>query len=109
MVNTDKEVQHLLEIIPFGKKNAVHAIDIAKELGYECGGNQVETRQLIRYAIRKGHIILSTSKNGYWCSNSKQEIENCIKGLRNRAEDINKRSIELKENWNKNNPNNLIK
>ena len=75
MANTDKEVQHLLEIIPFGKKNAVHAIDIAKELGYECGGNQVETRQLIRYAIRKGHIILSTSKNGYWCSNSKQEIE----------------------------------
>lgn len=109
MANTDKEVQQLLEIIPFGKKNAIHAIDIAKELRYECGGNQVETRELIRYAIQKGHIILSTPKSGYWRSNLKQEIENCIKGLRNRAEDINKRSIELKENWNKNNPNNLIK
>ena len=109
MANTDKEVQHLLEIIHFGKKNAVHAIDIAKTLGYECGGNQVETRQLIRYAIQKGHIILSTPKSGYWRSNSKQEIENCIKDLRNRAEDINKRSIELLKNWNKNNPNNLIK
>lgn len=52
MANNIQEVQRLLGHIPYGKSNAIHAEDIALQLGYPTGGNQVETRQLIRYAIQ---------------------------------------------------------
>ena len=49
-------IQQLLAILPQSKQNAIHAIDIAQRLGLPTGGNQVETRQLIREAIQQSHI-----------------------------------------------------
>lgn len=108
MANTNQEVQRLLKIIQFGKANAMHAEDIAQMLGYQTDGNQVETRQLIRYAIQQGNIILSTPANGYWRSNTKQEVEEYIDALLSRANDICTRSNDVKAAWNSTYPNNLI-
>lgn len=108
MANNIQEVQRLLGHIPYGKSNAIHAEDIALQLGYPNSGNQVETRQLIRYAIQQGNIILSTPANGYWRSNNKQEVIDYINALLSRADDILTRSNEIKSAWNSINPNNLI-
>lgn len=108
MANTLQEVQRLLGIIPFGKQHAIHAKDIARALNYPTGGNQVETRSLIRFAIRQGYIIISSSNKGYWRSNNKQEVSNYISALVNRAADINIRSMEVKIAWNQANQNNQI-
>ena len=108
MANNNQEVQRLLGIIPFGKANAIHAEDIAQMLGYQMDGNQVETRQLIRYAIQQGNIILSTTKDGYWRSNTKQEVEEYIDALLSRADDIRIRSNAVKAAWNNTYPNNII-
>ncbi len=108
MANTIQELNRLLQIIPFGQTNAIHANDIASQLGYPTDGNQVETRQLIRFAIQNGNIILSNPQSGYWRSTNKQEVTDCINALNDRADEISNRSIEIKNAWNKANPNNLI-
>ena len=97
-----------MKIIPLGRANALHAEDIAKQMGYPIGGNQVETRELIRYAIQQGNTIVSTSREGYWRSDIKQEVIDCIVSLKNRADEIYDRSNELKNAWNQANPNNLM-
>jgi len=101
-------ISDLLRIIPYGKKNAIHAEEIATRLNLPTGGNQVETRGLIREAILQGNIILSTPKAGYWCSNNKQEVEECIVSLDERAQEISDRSEAIKQAWNTANPNNTI-
>ena len=101
-------IQQLLAAIPFGKSNAVHAQTLAQQIGLPVGGNEVETRQLIREAIRQGYIILSIPNIGYWRSNNKQEVIEYIKSLQERADDIYKRSNAIKNAWNIANPTNLI-
>lgn len=108
MANNQQELQRLLNIIPVGRENAMHAIDIAINMGYPTGGNQVETRDLIRYAIQQGHIIVSTPRDGYWRSNIKQEVIDCTNSLKKRADEIYDRCNELKNAWNQANPNNII-
>lgn len=108
MVDRQQELQRLLSIIPIGRANAMHAVDIAAAMGYPTEGNQVETRSLIRYAIQQGYVIVSTSRDGYWRSNVKQEVIDCADALEKRADDIYDRSNELKNAWNQANPNNII-
>lgn len=88
MANNQQELQRLLNIIPVGRANAMHAEDIARGMWYPTGGNQVETRELIRYAIQQGYIIVSTPRDGYWRSNIKQEVIDCTNSLINRADEI---------------------
>ena len=108
MANTPQEIQRLLQIIPFGKQNAIHAKDIARALNYPTGGNQVETRSLIRYAIQQGHTIISTPNKGYWRTNNKLEVSDYIHALVARSTDINTRSLDVKAAWNQANQNNQI-
>lgn len=100
-------MNQLLSIIPYGKGNAIHAEEIARQLQLPTGGNQVEARGLIRDAIQNGHIILSTN-SGYWQSNDKQEVQNYIQSLNERAQEISDRSAAIKRAWNNANPQNLI-
>jgi len=102
------DVKKLLGIIPFGKQNAINAIDIANKIGYSTGGNQVDTRNLIRFAIDSGCIILSSPKIGYWQTVNKTEIIDCIKSLKRRSKKIRDRANMLKNDWNINNPSNKI-
>ena len=108
MNNTQQDINQLIRIVPSGKQNAIHAIEIARRLNYPTDGNQVETRGLIRYAIQNGHIILSITRVGYWVSQSKIEIETYIQSLKSRADDTYRRSEELKNTWNILNPNYTI-
>lgn len=101
-------INDLLGVIPLGKQNAIHAEDIASLLNLPTGGNQVETRGLIREAILQGNIILSIPKVGYWRSNNKSEVEAYITSLNERAQEINERSIAIKQAWNNANPQNTI-
>lgn len=100
-------IQQLLRIIPYGKQNAIHAEDIARQLHLPTNGNQVETRKLIREAIAQGHFIVST-KSGYWQSNDIQEVREYIASLRRRAQNVINRSDDIRNMWNNANPNNQI-
>ena len=59
-------INQLLNVIPYGKGNAIHAEDIARQLQLPTGGNQVEARGLIRDAIQNGQYLgiggLTTNK-----------------------------------------------
>lgn len=101
-------IQQLMSIIPNGKNQALKARQIAQQLRLRVGGNEVETRNLIRDAIRQGNVIISTPKNGFWQSNNRNEVESCINSLNNRAQEIKNRSDAIKNAWNRANPNNLI-
>lgn len=101
-------IQQLLGIIPYGKQNAIHAEDIARQLNLPTEGNQVESRGLIRDAIMAGHIILSNPALGYWRSNDKREVQNYISSLDERAQEISDRSTAIKRAWNNTNPQNPI-
>lgn len=101
-------INQLLSIIPYGKGNAIHAEDIARQLQLPTGGNQVEARGLIRDAIQNGHIILSTPTFGYWQSNDKQEVQSYIQSLNERAQEISDRSFAIRRAWNNANPQNII-
>ena len=57
MAYTQQELQRLLNIIPFGRANALHAEEIARRMSYPTGGNQVETRELIRLLFNKGVLL----------------------------------------------------
>lgn len=101
-------VIELLKVIPYGKQNAIHAGDIARQLNLPTDGNQVEVRALIGEAIRQGNIILSNTNVGYWRSDNKKEVEKYIHSLDKRANEISDRSDAIKKGWNATNPNNII-
>lgn len=101
-------IAQLLAILPHSKSQAIHARAIARLLNLPIGGNEVETRNLIRDAIIRGHVILSTPRNGYWISTDKQEAQRCIASLNNRSQEILDRSTALRDAWNNANPNNQI-
>ena len=101
-------VPQLMSIIPNGKSQALKARQIAQQLRLRVGGNEVETRNLIRDAIRQGNVIISTPKNGFWQSNNRNEVESCINSLNNRAQEIKNCSDAIKNAWNRAYPNNLI-
>lgn len=101
-------IPQLLAAIPYGKSNAIHAKALAQQLGLPVGGNEVETRQLIREAISQGHIILSIPAIGYWRSNDRQEVLEYINSLQERADEIYDRSDAIKNAWNAANPTNAI-
>lgn len=101
-------IDQLLEILPHSEYQAIHARNIAQSLNLPVGGNEVETRSLIRDAIMQGNVILSTPRNGYWISDDKQEVLRCIESLNNRSKEIADRSKALVDAWNKSNPNNTI-
>ena len=101
-------IQQLLAILPNNRQTAIHARDIARQLGLPIGGNEVETRQLIRDAIRQGHFIVSSTRVGYWLSSNKNEVQRYISSLQNRADDTQQRANELRQAWNAINPNNVI-
>jgi hypothetical protein len=101
------DLTRLLAIIPIGKANRITALQIATQLGYETSNQQVETRQLIEYAISQGHLIVSDNR-GYWITSNKGEVENYIQSLESRANETQNRADEIKNEWNSQNPNNQI-
>lgn len=101
-------IEQLLSILPHSKQSAIHAVNIAKKLGLPQEGNQVETRQLIREAIRNGRTIVSNTKVGYWLSSDKSEVQDYMNSLESRADDTMQRANELKQAWNTANPTNQI-
>ncbi len=101
-------IQQLLSILPSSSKTAIHAEDIARKLGLPVTGNQVETRQLIREAIKAGNTIVSNTRIGYWLSSDRAEIQNYIDSLERRAADTLSRVDELKNAWNSANSTNQI-
>jgi hypothetical protein len=101
------DLPRLLAIIPIGKANRITALQIAEQLGYEISNQQVETRQLIEYAILQGHLIVSDNR-GYWNTSDKEEVVSYIQSLENRATETLNRANSIKDTWNQQNPDNLI-
>lgn len=101
-------IQQLLAILPNSRQNAIHAANIASQLGISDGGVEVEARTLIKAAIQNGHIIVSNTRAGYWLSSNKQEIQQYIYSLENRANETMRRAVGVKTAWNNANPNDQI-
>jgi hypothetical protein len=107
---TQNDINALIAILGVGRQNAQIAAVIAGQLNYPVDGNQVRTRQLIKYSIQHGHLIKSSTRNpaGFWLSSDKREIVNNINSLRRRAQRTNNSANNLQAEWNRQNPNDLI-
>ena len=111
MTFTQVDIDRLLSIIRHGRANAITAPVIAERLGYSIINNQVKTRNLIRYAISIGHVILSVSHQnpkGFWISTVKQEVIVYISSLNNRSTRLLERMENIRNSWGTNNPRDLI-
>ena len=104
---TNSDVNNLLQILPHTKKDAIHAVEVARRLNLPTSGNQVIVRGLIRYAI-KTNLIMGSTRVGYWLSTNKLEVEEYISSLEKRANSTLQRSQDLKKLWNNKYPNNKI-
>ena len=66
----------LLNLIPYGKENAVSRADLVRLTGWD--GRKV--RKEIKRLLRNGeHILSSSSAKGYWRSDDPDEIERFLK------------------------------
>ncbi|MDR0541350.1 MAG: hypothetical protein LBH19_03965 [Dysgonamonadaceae bacterium] len=101
-------IQQLLAILPNSMQTAILAEDITRLLSLQISEQQLEARQLIRAAIREGHVIVSNTWVGYWLSSDKSEVQEYITALENKAKDTLQRADELKQAWNLANPANPL-
>lgn len=69
-------------LLPVGKENAITTQDLVKLSG--CGSAR-ELQQHIAYEREHGAIICSGSGRGYWKPKNRQEIQQFVKTMRNRA------------------------
>ena len=102
---TNDDIKQLMLNLPKGKPNAINAPDLAIRLGYSSAPNQEELRALIRQAINQGELI-GSSRSGYWIIDSKEEVEEVLDSLGQRAQGVCDRRNNLLDSWNKNNPKN---
>lgn len=66
----------ILNLIPYGRENAISRQDLIALTGWD--GRKVRTE--IKKLVRNGEAILSTcGKSGYWRSNDVNEIEQFIR------------------------------
>lgn len=101
----------LLNILQTGKRNAINAERLSLALGFPAGGNQVQTRNLIRECIEvDGDLIgssLSNPKGFYLIDQTNiRELESYLDSLENRSIDILQRRTWLIRNWNNTVPGN---
>lgn len=62
----------LLNLIPYGKENAISRADLARLTGWD----DRKVRDEIKRLLRNGeHILSSSSAKGYWRSDDPNEIE----------------------------------
>lgn len=101
-------IQDLMNMIPNGRANAIHAPELATRLGLSTGGTQEATRVLVRKANLQGEMIVNTLDEGFWLSNDKQEVIDYINALYSRIQGTLDRINALKSHWNASHPNNLI-
>lgn len=76
---TDFQIEGLL---PVGKENAITTQDLVKLSG--CGSVR-ELQQRIAYEREHGAIICSGSGRGYWRPKDRQELQQFVKTMDNRA------------------------
>lgn len=96
---TQQEVVALLQTLPLTKQQAINASDLANALGYNPAPNQEKLRALIRFAINTGELIGSSNK-GYWRISDRQELEEVLDSLEQRAQGTCDRRNNLIDNWN---------
>lgn len=71
----------LLNLIPYGKENAISRKDLSKLTGWDDRRVRDEIKRLMRNGER---ILSSSSAKGYWRSDDPDEIERFLKESDNR-------------------------
>jgi biotin operon repressor len=82
--DSKNEIRIILKAFCKGKKNAIHAIDLAKRLDKTSG----ETMRKYINELRKEGIPICSIKEGFYYAESKREIEDTIAHLESRALDM---------------------
>lgn len=105
---TQQQRQALLNALANGRNNTISAFNLAQNLGYPTGGNQVELRSLIKECIEVDGDLIGAATGqpaGFFIINTVQELESYIDTLDNRTRSDNERRTALINCWNSN-PNN---
>lgn len=98
-------INDLMNALRKGKRNAIHAADLAVALGFNPAPNQEELRDFIRDAINNGALI-GSSKLGYWEIDTLAELNEVLDSHEGRAQGVCDRRNALLATWNIVHPNN---
>ena len=103
MATVNQLFQYLRTNNNVSRQNPITARDLANHFGISDGGVEVEIRNVIRNAIKQGHLIGSCNR-GFYLINSLPEVEHNLNSLRSRAKNILVRRRNILNSWN-NRPN----
>ena len=99
MATVNQLIQYLTANNNIGRQNPITAGNLAIHFGISDGGVQVEMRNVIRNAIKQGHLIGSCNR-GFYLINSLPEVEHNLNSLRSRAKNILVRRRNILKSWN---------
>lgn len=64
----------LVDVIPVGKENAIHQVDLAKQLGVTPSTVKI----MIQNARHQGRPDIMSGSNGYWLTEDKAELKEYV-------------------------------
>ena len=107
-----KKTDKIIENLPIGKNNPIHAPELEKAIGNTpVGTNNDTSRSDIANAIHEDNIPIGSNKNGYWLIHTEEEyqeiknsIESKIKNLQNKQKAIENGWKKRKSSLNSNEP-----
>jgi hypothetical protein len=97
--------QALLNALNNGRPQAIGAADLAAQLNYPVGGNQVHLRNLIKECIEVDGDFIGAATGqpaGFYIISTVAELEEYLDSLENRTRSNNERRSALINNWNNN-------
>ena len=74
---------NILQLIPYGRENAISRADLQRLTGLNERSVRTETKRLLRL---KNPILSSSKHKGYWLSDDPAEIRECINEFRSKGD-----------------------
>ena len=78
-----------------GKNNQISSGEIAKKLNLKQEDTHVEPRKYILETIKKYKIPIAGRSKGYYLLSNREELEEYLKSLDNRIEEVKKRKQKV--------------
>ena len=102
---TDEDVkQEIRDVLTdhVGKDEAIHAGEIADEVGVPDDDTHVRVREYITELLEEGLPLASSTAHGYWIIENQEELDNYVGSLERRARSTENRKLDVldaAESW----------
>jgi hypothetical protein len=81
----DADVKKFIDVLGWGKRSALRAHEIAKQLGCDDNSRQNNVRRMKQIAIEIGHPVGSLRSCGYFLIETQEELDEVTRELLNQV------------------------